>query len=154
MYLNTPQSVPRFFLVLHPNAKLLYHLEDMRRQLLLFCLITLVGLASYLYLRPVPLVEPLSQIITPPKTQAIDIPWPDAGQAALGAVGYGMLAAHNTATPQSIASVAKVITALAVLQQKPLAAGGQGPDITLDETDLSYFNYYYLNNGSAAKVAV
>ena len=130
----------------------------MRRQALntifLPCLIVLVGIVTYLYVRPVPAVGPVSQIVAPPKTQAIVLPWPAADQAAIGAVGYGVLDSHNTATPVPIASIAKVITALAVLQQKPLAAGSPGPDITLDDTDLGYFNYYYLNDGSAAKVQV
>jgi D-alanyl-D-alanine carboxypeptidase (penicillin-binding protein 5/6) len=52
-----------------------------------------------------------------------------------------------------IASIAKVITALAVLQKKPLMAYNPGPTITLDNTDLGYYNYYFLNDGSAAKVS-
>lgn len=117
-------------------------------------LVVLVIFGVYRYLRPVPAVQPLSQIVTPPKTQAVDMPWPVTGQAAIGAVGYGVLATHNTETPASIASIAKVITTLAVLQKKPLAVGVQGPDITIDDTDLGYYNYYYLNDGSAAKVIV
>lgn len=115
-------------------------------------LVVLGAAILYLYMRPVPAISPQSQITVPPKTQAVTLPWPAAGQAALGAAGYGVLAIHNTTAPVSIASVAKVITALALLQQKPLALGAQGPIIALDNTDLDYFNYYYLNNGSVSKV--
>src|SRR5487761_1565433 len=120
------------------------------RKLVLIITVAIVALAAYLYLRPVPVISPVSQIASVPKTQAIALPWPAAGQAALGAQGYGLLASHNTAAPVPIASIAKVITALAVLKQKPLATGSQGPTITLDSTDVGFFNYYYLKDGSVA----
>ena len=125
-----------------------------RNRLLTLILVLIAALGAYLYMRPVPAVKPLSQIVTPPKTQAVAMAWPAGGQAAIGAVGYGVLAVHNTTTPVSIASIAKIITVMAILQQKPLAIGAQGPTIVLDDTDLGYYNYYYLNDGSAAKVAV
>lgn len=115
-------------------------------------LVILAGYIVYLYLQPVPPVQPISRILPTPKTQAIDLPWPAAGQAAIGAVGYGTLASHNVDTPRSIASIAKVITALAVLEQKPITPGGEVPNITLDKTDVDYFNYYYANDGSVVEV--
>lgn len=124
------------------------------KRLLVFSSVATVITGVYLYARPVPRINPLSQIVTPPKAQAVELPWPAAGQAAYGASGYGVLQAHNTGAPASIASIAKVITALAVLQQKPLAPGQLGPVISIDATDLEYFNYYYLNNGSSAKVEI
>jgi D-alanyl-D-alanine carboxypeptidase (penicillin-binding protein 5/6) len=91
--------------------------------------------------------------VAPPKTSAIALPWPANAQAALGAQGYGVLESHNTNTPVPIASVAKVITALAVLQKKPLTLGSPGPNLTLDATDVSYYNNYLSQDGSTAKVA-
>ncbi|HVS79315.1 MAG TPA: serine hydrolase [Candidatus Saccharimonadales bacterium] len=116
------------------------------------CLAIIVILLVYLYLRPVPVVTAVSTLPIPPKTAGVALSWPVGGQAALGAQGYGLLAEHNDTTPLPIASVAKVITALAVLQQKPLTPGSQGPTITLDNTDVDYFNYYYKNDGSVSQV--
>jgi D-alanyl-D-alanine carboxypeptidase (penicillin-binding protein 5/6) len=123
----------------------------------LLLITTLVGLiigAVYLYSRPLPQVQAQAVIPAAPKTQAINLPWPAVGQGAVGATGYGVLASHNTATPVSIASIAKVIAAMAVLEQKPLGTGETGPTITFDNQDLDFYNYYYSNDGSVAKVAV
>ncbi len=106
-----------------------------------------------LYLRPLPQIQPVNTDITLPKSTAVELAWPSSGQAAFGALGYGLLEAHNNTAPQSIASVAKVITALAVLQQKPLISASQGPIITLDATDVGYYNYYATNDGSVVKVS-
>jgi D-alanyl-D-alanine carboxypeptidase (penicillin-binding protein 5/6) len=117
-------------------------------------LIIVLGIGIYLYLRPVPAAAPLSQIAVAPKTQPISLPWPSGGQAALGASGYGVLATNNVSSPAPIASIAKVITALAVLHKKPLTPGSQGPDLAIDSTDVGYYNDYYSQGGSVAKVAL
>jgi len=124
------------------------------KKLFIGLLIAVVAGGFYQYFRPVPGIAPLGHTPAAPKTTATALPWPAIGQAALGADGYGLLESHGNATPAPTASVGKVITALAVLQKKPLALGSQGPTVTLDQTDLDYFNYYYSNDGSVAKVSV
>src|SRR4051812_14132983 len=114
----------------------------MKRLAVLFCLVLILGAA--LYARPVPTVTATINVPTPAKSQAVSLPWPSAGQAALGAKGYGLLASQGPQTPVPIASVAKVITALAVLQKKPISAGGHGPSVTLTQADVELFNKYYL----------
>lgn len=114
----------------------------------------LIGFLIFLYTRPLPSIAPTNQIVSVPKTQAISLPWPASGQAALGASGYGLLASNNTQAPLPIASIAKIITALAVLNKKPLAAGAQGPNITFAQTDVDLFNYYYVKGGSVAQVNI
>jgi D-alanyl-D-alanine carboxypeptidase (penicillin-binding protein 5/6) len=113
----------------------------------------LVLFVAFLYFRPVPAIPPVSQITAVPKTQPITLPWPSAGQSALGASGYGLLADNNTGSSVPIGSTAKIITALAVLKQKPLAPGAQGPVITLSPGDVDLFNYYYAHNGSVTNVS-
>jgi serine-type D-Ala-D-Ala carboxypeptidase (penicillin-binding protein 5/6) len=112
----------------------------------------LAAIIFYLYIRPLPPVLPINQVPTPPATQAAGLPWPAAGQAALGADGYGVLARHNTETPAPIGSTAKVITAVAVLKQKPILPGSQGPTITLDSSDAALFDSYYSQGGSVTQV--
>jgi len=107
----------------------------------------------YLYLRPLPSVPLTSKLPAAPATRAAEMPWPAGGQAALGAEGYGLLASHNSSAPVPIGSTAKVITALAVLKQKPLTAGSQGPYITLTSRDVDLFNSYYSQDGSVTQVA-
>jgi serine-type D-Ala-D-Ala carboxypeptidase (penicillin-binding protein 5/6) len=116
-------------------------------------LITLGG--SYNYLRPLPALgisksAPLSQI-----SDAKTLPWPADASAAVGAVGYGVLAAsNNSQTPIPTASLAKVITALAVLKQKPLELNQQGPTLLLTQEDVDSYNNYYAVGGSITPVAV
>jgi len=81
-----------------------------------------------------------------------DLPWPKFGQSAVGAVGYGVLATHGAQKPLATASLAKVITALVVLQKYPLASGQNGPTITISQADVDTFNYYYSHDGSVANV--
>lgn len=116
--------------------------------------VAVVGLGVFQYLRPLPAVSPTATYAKTATTPAIVLPWPNYGQSALGAPGYGVLTSAGAQTPAPIASVAKVFTALSVLKQKPLAVGDKGPLITLDKTDLDYYNYYYSNDGSVAKIAV
>jgi D-alanyl-D-alanine carboxypeptidase (penicillin-binding protein 5/6) len=124
------------------------------KQLLFLILVGLAGLAAYLYFQPVPTVGPQVISVVPPATQAINLPWPATGQAAIGADGYGVLASHNNSGAVPIASLAKVITALAVLQKKPLALSTQGPELTIDSTDVGYYNNYFSQGGSVAKVSL
>jgi D-alanyl-D-alanine carboxypeptidase (penicillin-binding protein 5/6) len=113
----------------------------------------LIVMLTVLYLRPVPKVAPQSQVPPAIAAQAVQLTWPAGGQAALGAEGYGLLARSGASSPVPIGSTAKVITALAVLKQKPLAVGSQGPTITLNGRDVEAFNNYYSSNGSVTQVA-
>ena len=119
-----------------------------------FILILLAAAGAYLYMRPVPSLMPDAQAVSAPKTQAIELPWPAAGQAAIGASGYGVLATHNTDTPVPIASVAKIITALAVLQKSPIAIGAKTPLMTIYQSDFDSYISYSKQNGSVTPVSL
>jgi len=83
------------------------------------------------------------------------LPWPSYGQAAYGVVDDGVLATSDKdAQPVPIASLAKVITALAVLKQKPLAPGEQGPIITLTEEDAASYREYVAKSGTVVPIEV
>jgi D-alanyl-D-alanine carboxypeptidase (penicillin-binding protein 5/6) len=128
-------------------------MELVKKAIFIVLALAAAGLV-YLYLRPVPKVAATTVILTVSKGPPVSLPWPGGGQAAIGAEDYGVLASHGAQKPVPIASVAKVITAYAVLSQRPLALGEQGPAITLDSTDLSYFNYYYTHGGSDTNIKV
>jgi D-alanyl-D-alanine carboxypeptidase (penicillin-binding protein 5/6) len=127
--------------------------DNAYRKYVLALFICLILVVSYLYLRPLPQVQPTNQTPAPSKAQVVTLPWPKAGQAALGAAGYGVLATHNTGAAVPIGSTAKIITALALLKQKPLAAGSQGPSLTLNSDDVALFNSYYSQGGSVTQVS-
>jgi D-alanyl-D-alanine carboxypeptidase (penicillin-binding protein 5/6) len=101
-----------------------------------------------------------------PEIQAIDtaqrqenatitnpVPWPKYGQSAVGVKGYGVLKTNQqNAKPVPMASLAKVITALAVLEKRPLNPGDSGPSIILNNQDLEFFNKQSSQNGTVTKV--
>ena len=88
---------------------------------------------------------------TPP-----DLPWPDQGQAAVGAAvdgqGSGVLAASPNSTSQPTGSVAKVMTALVVLEQRPLQVGEQGPLIRVTEQDVDDYHQMLAQGQSVVRV--
>jgi D-alanyl-D-alanine carboxypeptidase (penicillin-binding protein 5/6) len=113
----------------------------------------LIAYVFYALLRPIAL--PLTLDITlpqQPSSTSPSIPWPSDGQAAYGAVGYGILATHNIDAPTPTASVAKVITALSILDKKPLQLGATGPTITFSSADVNIYDQYFQNDGSSVPV--
>ncbi|HSX27887.1 MAG TPA: hypothetical protein VLF60_00355 [Candidatus Saccharimonadales bacterium] len=79
--------------------------------------------------------------------------WPGhVASAAVGASGYGVLATTGQTSPRPTASLAKVITCLAILQKRPLKLGEQGPSIPITAKDEERYHYYVDQNGSVANV--
>ena len=79
--------------------------------------------------------------------------WPDhVAAAAVGVQGHGVLAAHGDSKPRPIASIAKTITSLAILEKHPLKPGEQGPNIPITSRDEERYHSYIAQNGSVAYV--
>jgi len=110
-----------------------------------------LGSGTWAYTRPVPAIRPTT-IAIKPRAQDVNIAWPAYGQSAIGAVGYGVLADSGITTPAPMASVAKIMTALAVARQKPLALDEQGATLTLTDSDVALYNHYVAIGGSAIAV--
>ena len=73
---------------------------------------------------------------TEPPRPAQLLALPAVGSSALGAVGFdGLLAQSGSRDPVPIASISKVITALVVLEAKPLGVGENGPTLTFTVAD-------------------
>ena len=82
-------------------------------------------------------------------TDAAKAVLPDFGSSAIGAVGIdGVLAKRGPQTPRQMASITKVVTALVVLEAKPLAAGEDGPTITFGQKDVDILSSVVAANGS------
>jgi D-alanyl-D-alanine carboxypeptidase (penicillin-binding protein 5/6) len=128
-----------------------------RRRTVVFGGLALV-LATAFYL-PATLLAPLSVATasvvsyTVPTTAAADIDWPDYGASAITAVGFdGVLGSAGSTKALPMASISKLITTLVVLEKKPLAKGEDGPTITMDESDIAWYNHYLALNGSIEPV--
>jgi D-alanyl-D-alanine carboxypeptidase (penicillin-binding protein 5/6) len=61
------------------------------------------------------------------------------GSAAVGAPGLGLIAASGDVPPAPAASVAKVMTALVVLEDKPLTKGQLGPILFMTDEDVATY---------------
>jgi D-alanyl-D-alanine carboxypeptidase (penicillin-binding protein 5/6) len=83
---------------------------------------------------------------------APSLSWPASGQAAIGTVGHGILATHGEQTSAPIASVAKVMLALAVLNKRPISGDGQGGTITITQSDVDAYNRWVAKDGSVVLV--
>lgn len=119
-------------------------------------LVVLIAIGAIVnYLRPIPAVAatgssvPSSEVIpgTPPT-----LPWPHQGSGALAIAGLGFIA--NSGNEQAIpaASTTKVMTALVLLQDKPLKKGESGPTITLTEVDVQSYRNDVAGNQSTIPV--
>lgn len=120
--------------------------------ILLITLLVLGLISGFAYSRPVAAVEPSLVALPSEQVAPLNLPWPTAGQAAVGAVGFGVVDEHNTEKPKPIASTAKMVTALMVLEAKPLQPDQQGPDITFTAQDEAIYHEYISKGGSVYPV--
>lgn len=128
-----------------------------RRRLAVFSILLVVlggvGYVAATTMAPVPasaaaLVQPAA--LTQPAAAPT---WPAFGESAIGAVGFpGVLASNGQQDSVPIASITKMITALVILDAKPLGAGENGPDITFTDADVDIYYDVIAENGSAAPV--
>src|SRR5262245_37987572 len=114
-------------------------------------ILALVG-CGFLYFRPLPKIRAESLIGPTASAQPVSITWPTAKESAIGALKFGVLETNGNRKAVPIASITKVVTALAVLRKHPLNIGDQGPTLTLGSRDVGYFENYYTKDGSVVKV--
>lgn len=108
------------------------------------------GYSSVVLLWPLQAVEAKLLPLPAITTTAAPLAWPSQGQAAIG-TSDGVLATQNDTAAMPMASITKVVTALTVLEAKPLAAGQPGPSITFTAADAALYNEYLAKNGSVAR---
>jgi D-alanyl-D-alanine carboxypeptidase (penicillin-binding protein 5/6) len=126
----------------------------MRLRIALLLVLVVAGVATWNYLRPIPAVAatgaPQAEETvagTPPV-----LPWPARGSAAVGVQGLGFIASSGNEQAIPAASVAKVMTALLILEDKPLKLNDTGPTITLTDQDVQYYNNDVVDKESVASV--
>lgn len=130
---------------------------NMRMSSRLFAFVGLVILIfAYIivviFMLPMPKLTPTINEIPPPA--AATFVWPSYGESAVGAVGYGVIGTNGEQTTHAIASIAKTVLALAVLRERSLNIGEQGPSITITDKDIEYYRAALSQNGSVVPVAV
>jgi D-alanyl-D-alanine carboxypeptidase (penicillin-binding protein 5/6) len=102
-----------------------------------------------------PVTETAAALQTPSveSAPAAETSLPSYGASAISAVGYpGLLAQAGTSDAVPLASIAKVVTALTVLDAHPISADNPGPAITMTAADVSSYRDYLARNGSVAPV--
>lgn len=85
---------------------------------------------------------------------ASDMNWPNSGVAALSAPSFGVLQTNNTEGSRPMASMAKIILAIAVLKQRPIESGQSGPTLVITDADYQFYLDEIARNGSTVAVQV
>lgn len=123
-----------------------------RRPLRLFAALIAIAIGVFIFWnRDQPAAEAHP---TPPKPAYSVTPnWPATpAAAAVGVKGAGVLARSGDTKQRPIASIAKLITALAILEKRPLKPGEAGPNINITEHDEQLYRDYVAKNGTVVLV--
>ena len=100
----------------------------------------MLAAAAFQYVRPLP-VTAASVVL--PATERLGVapalPWPAQGEAALVVDGFGQVGSSGGQSPVPMASTAKLMTALLVLEDHPLALNEPGPTLTVTRADVNTF---------------
>jgi len=115
--------------------------------------VLLLGLGTWNVIRPLPAVAVTQNSLQGTTATPPNLTWPGTGEAAVEVQNITSLQTHGEQKPLPTASIAKVITALTVLQEKPMEAGELGPTLTLTQQDLDLYNKYVAVDGSVVRVA-
>jgi D-alanyl-D-alanine carboxypeptidase (penicillin-binding protein 5/6) len=113
---------------------------------------TLWGIALLLAIKPVASVELRTGYKLEPTGQEINFTWPTQGAAAVG-MDNKIKADFNGNEQRAMASLTKVITALVVLNKKPMNPGEIGEIVTMTDKDVAYYEKAKATGGSNLAVS-
>lgn len=100
---------------------------------IIFIALLLAGYTVIALFLPAPKIQASHMEIPIPSITAQQITWPQYGESAIGAQNFGVLSTNGEQKSVPIASIAKTILVLAILKEKPLKVGEQGPIITITD---------------------
>ncbi|HEV7196350.1 MAG TPA: hypothetical protein VGN19_10445, partial [Pedococcus sp.] len=103
--------------------------------LLVLVVVGLVGAVRVLQPLPELSMKPTERLVARTAGQPPALPWPSRGQSALVVLGAGTAGVHGSRGSIPIGSVAKVATALVVLNDHPLTGNAPGPTLTVSAAD-------------------
>jgi D-alanyl-D-alanine carboxypeptidase (penicillin-binding protein 5/6) len=117
-------------------------------------LLAIAAVIAFQLLRSVPAIaaRPNVPAAITTASAAPSLPWPARGAGAVGATDVGLLATGGSTTPQPMFSVAKIMTALVILEDKPLKTGESGPTLTVDAADVEIYKARLAGGESVVKV--
>lgn len=122
------------------------------KKFLILVFLLIAGYISWTLLKPLPPIEPTftnkTIISTSPNSE---LSWPTS-QAAAGVVGTDILETSGNQQQVPLASTAKIITALLVLEKYPLTGDEKGPNIQITEADVQNYRNYVAQDGSVIPV--
>lgn len=117
--------------------------KALRRSLIALLVVVLLAAAGagYQYFRSLP---PASASVILPRQANFpgarpSLPWPPLAAGSLAVEGVGSLGGQYSSEQRPLASVTKLVTALVVLKQHPLAVGQSGPEITVSASDAAAY---------------
>lgn len=116
-------------------------------------LVVLLGAVTQIF-RPVPVANavPLIAARSTVGGAAPVLRWPANGAGALAVEGLGQVASNQAEVPRPMASVAKVMTALVILQDHPLKLHEQGPTILVSASDRATYELEARSGDSVVPV--
>jgi D-alanyl-D-alanine carboxypeptidase (penicillin-binding protein 5/6) len=103
---------------------------------------------------PAPSVSPVLERTLRVPAQAVTLPWPTSGQAAIAVPSIGIDVASGAEQPVPVASLTKLMTAYVVLHDHPLTLDQPGPDITVSQADVDDYNNDTVDDDSNAEVTL
>lgn len=129
-----------------------------RPQLIIWMLgIALIGCLAGAYvlamfIAPMPTVHATPVALTVPVPTRGPIAWPPTGQAAIGINGQGVVVTNGEQKSVPIASVAKLVLAVKLVEKQPLAAGQPGGTLTITDADEQLYRDKIAQNQSVVPV--
>ncbi|QUW18163.1 hypothetical protein [Agrococcus sp. Marseille-Q4369] len=118
--------------------------------------IAIAGVGGTAVASAVPPTAPLSVADVHPEVGAAEVDWPaGVAAAAFRVEGVdGAVGSAGEAGPLPMASIAKLLFGLVLLDAQPLAAGEEGASITLDDSDVAHLVDGVRDGASVLPVAV
>ncbi len=113
----------------------------------------IVGEGIHVYSQKLPMLIPAAKTGQVAVQNSPSVAWSPYGEQAITTVDYPALSANNGGNKAlPIASVAKVMAALAILKQKPLKVGEQGPSMTIGADQVAVYQQDLAQNQSVVAV--
>lgn len=125
--------------------------HGVRLMTLFVIMVSCFVLVGYITLRPVTYAAQLA--LAAPDTGSSPLLWPQVGAAGLRAESAGMAPSSSGDQVVPIASTTKLITALAILEKRPLRQGEQGEVVRFTEGDVAIYQRVIAQDGAGVPVA-
>lgn len=122
-------------------------------RVVVFLAVLIVILAGVQLLRSVPLPKAQSSLASAKiPGQPPTLPWPAQGSGQVDIQHVGVIGQFNPNAKVQLASVAKIVTALVIVKDHPLALGSSGPSIALTSNDAAIYRQMFGQQDSVMAV--